>query len=390
MFNKNLIIIFLSSTIGTFAPVVTVLLSGIIGSQLIETDWASTLPMSLMICGTFIFAPIASKIFSLIGRKKGFMTASLISSLSAIFCSYSITISNFYFFSLGCMFIGAAHSFVHQYRFAVPESVDKELVPRAMSYILLLGIVSALLASNSANLFKDLTDVQFTGSFLFLSVTALIPVFFLFFYKDEKINIEKTKFEFNRINSILKNPKIILSIVCGGVGYYVMASIMTASSLFLHIFKEFTIFETSIVIQLHIVGMFLPSLFTGDLIKKFGHNKIIVSGVLLLFLSILINIFFQTYIGFAIGLILLGIGWNFLFLCSSALLVVSYKIDDKYVAQGSADFIIFATQATGSLSAGILLYTTGWQFLNVMCIPLLIVVLYFVYFTNKKEKQIVT
>ena len=390
MFNKNLIIIFLSSTIGTFAPVVTVLLSGIIGSQLIETDWASTLPMSLMICGTFIFAPIASKIFSLIGRKKGFMTASLISSLAAIFCSYSITISNFYFFSLGCMFIGAAHSFVHQYRFAVPESVDKELVPRAMSYILLLGIVSALLASNSANLFKDLTDVQFTGSFLFLSVTGLIPIFFLFFYKDEKINIEKTKFEYNRINSILKNPKIILSIVCGGVGYYVMASIMTASSLFLHIFKEFTIFETSIVIQLHIVGMFLPSLFTGDLIKKFGHNKIIVSGVLLLFLSILINIFFQTYIGFAIGLILLGIGWNFLFLCSSALLVVSYKIDDKYVAQGSADFIIFATQATGSLSAGILLYTTGWQFLNVMCIPLLIVVLYFVYFTNKKEKQIVT
>tara|TARA_B100002051_G_C16465580_1_gene500658 strand:- start:338 stop:748 length:411 start_codon:yes stop_codon:yes gene_type:complete len=136
--------------------------------------------------------------------------------------------------------------------------------------------------------------------------------------------------------------------------------------------------------------MFLPSLFTGDLIKKFGHNKIIVSGVFLLFLSIFINIFFQTYIGFAIGLILLGIGWNFLFLCSSALLVVSYKIDDKYVAQGSADFIIFATQATGSLSAGILLYTTSWQFLNVMCIPLLIVVLYFVYFTNKKEKQIVT
>jgi len=390
MFNKNLIIIFLSSTIGTFAPVVTVLLSGIIGSQLIETDWASTLPMSLMICGTFIFAPIASKIFSLIGRKKGFMTASLISSLAAIICSYSITISNFYFFSIGCIFIGAAHSFVHQYRFAVPESVDKEFVPRAMSYILLLGIVSALLASNSANLFKDLTDVQFTGSFLFLSVTALIPVFFLFFYKDEKINIEKTKFEYNRINSILKNPKIILSIVCGGVGYYVMASIMTASSLFLHIFKEFTIFETSIVIQLHIVGMFLPSLFTGDLIKKFGHNKIIVSGVFLLFLSIFINIFFQTYIGFAIGLILLGIGWNFLFLCSSALLVVSYKIDDKYVAQGSADFIIFATQATGSLSAGILLYTTSWQFLNVMCIPLLIVVLYFVYFTNKKEKQIVT
>ena len=390
MFNKNLIIIFLSSTIASFAPVVTVLLSGIIGSQLINTGWASTLPMSLMICGTFIFAPIASKIFSLIGRKKGFMTASVMSSFAAIICSYSITISNFYIFSFGCLFIGAAHSFVHQYRFCVPETVDKVFVPRAMSYILLLGIVSALLASNSANYFKDLTDTQFTGSFLFLSITALIPIFFLFFYTDEKINIEKSKFEFNRINSILKNPKIILSIVCGGVGYYVMASIMTASSLFLHIFKEFTIFETSIVIQLHIIGMFLPSLFTGDLIKKFGHNIIIVTGVFLLFISIFINILFQTYLGYAIGLILLGVGWNFLFLCSSALLVVSYKPEDKYVAQGSADFIIFATQATGSLSAGILLYTTSWQFLNFMCIPLLLIVLYVVYLTNSKEKQIVT
>ena len=141
-----------------------------------------------------------------------------------------------------------------------------------MSYILLLGIVSALLASNFANLFKDLTDSQFTGSFLFLSITALVPILFLFFYEDEKMNIEKTKFEFSRINSILKNRKIILSIITGGVGYYVMASIMTASSLFLHVFKEFTIFETSIVIQLHIIGMFLPSLFTGDLIKKFGHK----------------------------------------------------------------------------------------------------------------------
>ena len=98
MLNRNLLIIFLSSTIASFAPVVTVLLSGIIGSQLIETNWASTMPMSLMICGTFIFAPIASNLFRLIGRKKGFMLASLMSSFAAIICSYSITISNFYIF----------------------------------------------------------------------------------------------------------------------------------------------------------------------------------------------------------------------------------------------------------------------------------------------------
>ena len=183
MFNKNIIIIFLSSTVSSFAPVITVLLSGIIGSQLVEADWASTLPMSLMICGTFIFAPIASKLFSIIGRKKGFMLASVVSSFAAIICAYSITISNFYFFSIGCLLIGSAHSFVHQYRFAIPENVTNKLVPRAMSYILLLGIVSALLASNFASFFKNLTEVEFTGSFIFLSITALIPIAFLFFIK---------------------------------------------------------------------------------------------------------------------------------------------------------------------------------------------------------------
>ncbi len=390
MLNRNLLIIFFSSTIASFAPVVTVLLSGIIGSKLIETDWASTMPMSLMICGTFISAPIASNLFSLIGRKKGFILASLMSSFAAIICSYSITISNFYLFSFGCLLIGSAHSFVHQYRFAIPENVNEKIVPRAMSYILLLGIVSALLASNFASYFKNLTTVEFAGSFLFLSITGLIPIIFLFFYKDEKILIEKSKFEFNKISLILTNSKIILSIICGGIGYYVMASIMTASSLFLHIMKEFTIFETSIVIQLHIVGMFLPSLFTGDLIKKFGYNIIIITGIILLLLSISINIFFQTYLGYALGLILLGVGWNFTFVCSSSLLVISYEKKDKFVAQGTADFIVFATQATGSLTAGILLYTTSWEFLNLMCIPLLFVVLLTVYFTNKKEKKIET
>ena len=148
-----------------------------------------------------------------------FILASLMSSVAAFICSYSITVSNFYIFSLGCLLIGSAHSFVHQYRFAVPENVNEKIVPRAMSYILLLGIVSALLASNFASYFTNLTTIEFTGSFLFLSITALIPIIFLFFYNDEKIVIEKSKFEFNKISSILKNPKIILSIVCGGVGF---------------------------------------------------------------------------------------------------------------------------------------------------------------------------
>ena len=165
---------------------------------------------------------------------------------------------------------------------------------------------------------------------------------------------------------------------------------MTATPISMNLMHGFSLFSTGIVLQMHVVGMFLPSLITGDLIKKFGHNIIIITGILLLSLSIATNIFYQTYLGYALGLILLGVGWNFTFVCSSSLLVVSYEKKDKFVAQGTADFIVFATQATGSLTAGILLYTTSWEFLNLMCIPLLFVVLLTVYFTNNIEKKIET
>ena len=152
----------------------------------------------------------------------------------------------------------------------------------------------------------------------------------------------------------------------------------------MHLFEKFTLFKTGIVIQLHVVGMFLPSLITGDLIKKFGHSNIIYSGIFILFICIINNFFFQSYYGYMIGLILLGIGWNFLFVSGSSLLVISYKQEDKYRAQGLNDFIVFSTQALGSLSAGIILYSTNWKVLNLLCIPLLFVVLYFSLLANKK------
>ena len=391
MFNRNFIILFISQIFSSAPPAITILLSGIIGSSLIEIKYLATLPTGIMVGGIAVSSVFASNIMAHKGRRFGFCLGSIVGTLAALCCAYSVYIENFNLYCFSNFFIGFAMAFTHQYRFAAAEVVVKELIPRAISFVLLSSIAGALFGVNLVNLTKNfISSHLYVGSYLSLSVITIIPYFLFLFYKNDNFTSkEKIKSE-STITKLLTNKHIQQAITSAGVGYITMSFLMTATPISMHILDGISIYNTGIVIQLHVMGMFIPSLFTGDLIKKFGHNKIIVSGVLLLFLSILINIFFQTYIGFAIGLILLGIGWNFLFLCSSALLVVSYKIDDKYVAQGSADFIIFATQATGSLSAGILLYTTSWQFLNVMCIPLLIVVLYFVYFTNKKEKQIVT
>ena len=376
MFNKNFIVICISSTIAAFPPMAVVLLGGIITSQIMMKDSLATVPMTLMIIGIAISAPIASRFMSIWGRQKGFLFSSVLSCLALIICSIAIFLENFYVFALGNFLIGSSQAFIHQYRFAASESVTKEFIPRSISIILLLGIVSALLSSNFAEYFKDFfPNNLFLGSYIFLSFTAIIPFFVLLFYEETKTSNNQSKFQIETIFKLLKNIKIIQSIVSAGLGYFTMAIIMTATPLHMHLVNKFTLFETSIVIQLHVIGMFLPSLFSGDLIKRFGNTNIIYAGVVILFLSILTNTFFEFYYSYMLGLILLGIGWNFLFVSGSSLLVVSYKEKDKFTAQGLNDFIVFSTQGIGSLSAGFLLYFSNWTVINLLCVPLLIIVL---------------
>ena len=376
MYNKNFIVICISSTIATFPPMAVVLLGGIITSQIMFKDSLATLPMTLMIVGMAFGAPFASRFMSIWGRKWGFLFSSIFSFIALILCSIAIYSEIFFIFLLGNFLIGSSQAFINQYRFAASESVEKEFIPKSISIILLLGVVSALLSSNFAEYFKDyFLNHLFLGSYIFLSITAIIPFFIVLFYEDKITTNDNSKFNVETIFKLLKNIKIIQSIVSAGLGYFIMAIIMTATPLHMHLVNKFTLFETSIVIQLHVVGMFLPSLFSGDLIKKFGNTNIIYTGVIILFLSIFINTFFDFYYSFMLGLLLLGIGWNFLFVSGSALLVVSYEEKDKFTAQGLNDFIVFSTQGIGSLSAGFLLYFSSWTIINLICIPLLIIII---------------
>ena len=386
MFNKNFIVICLSSMIAAFPPMIVVLLGGIITSKIMLKDSLATLPMTLMIIGIALSAPIASKLMSIWGRKKGFIFSSFLSTFALLLCSLSIYNQDFIIFALGNFLIGSSQAFSNQYRFAASESVSNEYIPRSISIILLLGIISALLSTNLSEYFKDyFPDYLFLGSYIFLSITAVIPIFILLFY-DENVNTKnKSKFQFKTIVSLIKNIKILQAIISAGFGYFIMAIIMTATPLHMHLVNNFTLFQTSIVIQFHVIGMFLPSLFSGDLVKKFGNTNIIYSGVIILFMSIIINTSFDFYYSYLAGLILLGIGWNFLFVSGSSLLVVSYEDKDKFTAQGLNDFIVFSTQGIGALSAGFLLYYSNWKILNILCIPLLIIVALVSFRASKKS-----
>ena len=387
MINRNLFILSIGQTFSFTAPVVNILLSGIIGSLLININYLATLPTAMMVVGTAFSTLIASKIMSLKGRRFGFSISCLISSSSSLLCAYAIYDSNFIIYCFANLFIGFSLAFAQQYRFAASESVQKENIPRAISMILLLGIVSDLLGSNIVAFTKDLLAIKYVGSYISLSILTLIPFFFFIFYQELLNDLNNQNNNQKSFLDLLSNKQIVQAISSAGIGYIVMSIIMTATPLSMHLFEKFTLFTTGIVIQLHVVGMFLPSLITGDLIKKFGHSLMIYAGIIILFLCIIINFFFQTYYGYMIGLILLGVGWNFLFVTGSSLLVISYKPEDKFRTQGLNDFVVFTTQALGALSAGFLLYATNWKILNILCIPLLFIVLYFSLIASKKREK---
>ena len=376
MLNKNLVILSLSQIFSFTAAPITVFLSGIIGSQISPIKSLSTLPMSISVVGIAVGAIFATKLMSLIGRKAGFIFASLGNSLVSLLAAYSIMEQNFILFCFANFFLGVGMAFTHQYRFAAAESVEKDKIPKAISIILLGGIISAFIGPGIANYSKDIvSDQLYVGSYISLSILMFIPaILFLFYENILKLKTE-IKYSGRSYLELISQPKFLQAMIASAFGYAIMTFLMTATPLSMHVMEKMSLDKTSMVIQFHVASMFLPSLLTGHLIKKIGHSLVMYAGIFLYSITILISFFDQTYMNYMFALIFLGLGWNFLFISGTSLLVLTYKEEEKFKAQGLNDFIVYSIHATGSLSAGILIVLTNWKFMNMMCIPLLIIII---------------
>ena len=386
--NKNLWLLILSQIFAFTAAPVTVFLSGIIGSELTPIKSLATLPMALSIVGIAIFAIFAAKIMNIIGRRLGFIFASIGSSLSSLLAAYSIIIESFILFNLGCFLLGATVAFSHQYRFAAVETVKKEMAPKAISIILLAGIGSAFIGPNLANITKSaIAEHLYAGSYIALAVLTLTSTIFLIFYKDghkpNKVASRKTRSYFE----LISQPRFLQALIASAFAYAVMSFLMTATPISMHVMEKISLTKTGFVIQLHIAAMFLPSLITGNLINKFGHSKIMHAGVILFSITILTSLFEQNFINYLIALIFLGFGWNFLFISGTSLLVLSYKENEKFKAQGFNDLIVYSIQAISSLSAGVFLTLTSWKIMNLFCIIFLIIIVFSTLRADFKEKK---
>ena len=266
-------------------------------------------------------------------------------------------------------------SITHQYRFAAAESVKKSFIPKALSIVMLATIFSALLGPNIANFNKDLINGHlYVGSYLSLAVLTFIPVIFLSFYNPKAEPTKVKEYKGRGYLELISQPRFLQAVVSAAFAYAVMSFLMTATPINMYVIENYSLNKTGIVIQLHIVSMFLPSLITGNLLKKFGHSKIIYAGVFFYILTILLSFLESSFFNYLFSLVFLGIGWNFLYLAGTGLLVLSYREEEKFKAQGFNDILVFSIQALASLSAGYILSMTSWKTMNLIVIPFLILI----------------
>ena len=343
----------------------------LIGLDLTGNESLSTLPISLNILATLFLTIPASFFMARFGRRSGFLMGIFLGLIGVSLLSLGIHNKNFFLFATGTVFMGFLNGFSTYFKFAAAEVAPKDFKSRAVSLVLASGVIAALIGPN---LYKWglqlLTDSGFLGGYLLLFLIYTVAFIIMVFLKTEKPAAMNWRTSKSTKELLFKTP-LLKIILLGSIAFIVMVMIMTATPLGMN-HHHFHVEDIAQVIQFHVLGMFVPSFFTGSLIKRFGDRKIMLAGTGLFLICILINFLGNSYLHFVYSLILLGIGWNFLFVGATTLLAYQIPTEDQPKAQALNDFFIAAFAALSIASSGKLHATLGWANLNLFAIPITI------------------
>tara|TARA_B110000503_G_scaffold72593_1_gene112270 strand:- start:3879 stop:5090 length:1212 start_codon:yes stop_codon:yes gene_type:complete len=383
--NRNVWLLSVAYVFSFAGASITIFIGGIIGALLAPSMTWSTLPVTAMVVGTATGTVPAALLMSKKGRRFGFISSSIVASVSALVGATAIWHSQFWLYCLSCFSLGMTYAFVQHYRFAAAESVAIEIAPQAISTILLSGIAGAFLGPNVVTYAHDwIPQHAFVGPYLALAVMVVIPAIILLWLQTPAPQMPTKAYTRRTIKQMTQQPDFILSVFAATAAYALMSFLMTATPVSMHAVDGHSIDDTGIVIQWHIVGMFLPSLFIGKLITRYGHRRMMVIGIGAVTMCIGVSQVDQSVSGYWLSLVTLGIGWNFLFVSSTSLLITTYLESEKYRVQAFNDLMVFGVQAIASLCAGWLLIATNWKTINLMSLPLLGLLLVTIWWSHKR------
>ena len=373
--NRNIAILAGCQAVALIVSVTVVALAGLIGQSLAENKAFATLPASTFVIGVALSTIPAAQWMRIVGRRYGFMSGAAVGMVGGLVCSYAIYIGNFWLFGLGTFFLGTQNAFAHQYRFAAAESASPDFKARAISWVLAAGIVGGVLGPESSKFTKDFfAPYTFLGTYLSVILLCLFVILLLTQLRLPSLTPEERRETGRPLSEIVRQPVFAVAVLGAMVGFSVMSLVMTASPLAM-IACDLSYSRTIFVIEWHVIGMFAPSFFTGHLIGRFGVLRIMVTGALLLFASVAAAVAGITLYHFWIALVLLGVGWNFLFIGGTTLLTDTHDPAEKAKVQGLNDFLVFGSVAIASLSSGGLLHVFGWNTVNLGAVPFLLVAL---------------
>jgi MFS family permease len=368
---RNVLLLAACQALAMSAMTIMITVAALTGRMLAENDTFATLPLAFQFLATWLTTIPASTLMQRIGRRWGFAIGTLLGVAGGAFIALSIVFLSFWLMCIGNVLVGMCMGFALFYRFAAADAADETFRAKAISWVVSGGVIAALVGPELARHTRDiLGPYLYAGSFLAIMALFAISFILVQFLRIPRPVAVSASGRGRPLAQILAQPKFIVAALSSMVAYGVMNFIMVATPFAVED-CGFGPDATPGVIQLHALGMFAPAFVTGHLINKFGVRRILIAGAMLLSAAIVADLTGLTLWNFWIGLTLLGVGWNFLFVGGSALLTETYLPEERSRVQGINDFFVYGTVACSSFMSGWVYQTYGWSIINAVGIPLI-------------------
>jgi len=363
-------------------------INGLAGLALAPTASLATLPVTCWVAGGALATMPASQYMKKVGRQSGLMRGAAIGIVGALICAAAVWEASFWLLCFGALVFGTFNSFGQYYRFVAAEVAPMEFRATAVSLVLAGGLVGGILGPSISRYTIDLVGPKFTGAYLALILFVLVTIAILSRIRVPDLSAAEQAAKGRPMSEIARQPKYIVAVLSGAISYGVMNFLMTSTPIAMrgcgHPFGD-----AAFVISSHVVAMFAPSFLTGPMIRRFGVIPVMLAGAALNIASIVIALEGLAVANFWWALVLLGVGWNFLYIGATTLLTETYRPEERAKAQGFNETAIFVMMALSSFSSGLIVTNAGWEKVNYAATPLIaivIVALTFLSLTMKKSK----
>ena len=363
-------------------------INGLAGMSLATNPALGTLPVTTWVLGGAIATLPASLYMKRAGRTQGLVAGAATGIVAALLCALAIGLHDFWLLCLGTLIFGASNATGQYYRFAAADVSPIDYKARAISLVLAGGLIGGILGPGMSRFSVDAFADRFLGAYLGLIVFCIATIALLSATRIPNPTAAEQASGGRSLRKLAAQPKFVVAVLSGAISYGVMNLLMTATPIAM-VMCGHPFGDAAFVISSHVIAMFAPSLFAGSLIKRFGVLTIIMVGAALNLVCIAVALTGVDVAHFWFSLVLLGVGWNFMYIGGTTLLTETYRPEERAKAQGVNDLCIFVMMVISSLTSGVLVSRAGWDKVNLFALPLLAVVVVAILWLGLRKGRVV-